>query len=81
MFGLSEKIGAALGPIILEIHWQARREEIPVHLIVDFGNTRTIAFGLEQGAKQAAAGGLREICFPISFGGSIIHVFQTCVPS
>ncbi|HEU0147010.1 MAG TPA: virulence factor SrfB, partial [Bradyrhizobium sp.] len=67
VFGLSEKIGASLDPIILEIQWQARKKEIPVHLIVDFGNTRTIAFGLERDNTQAAAGGLREICFPISF--------------
>jgi Virulence factor SrfB len=66
-FGLSEKTGLPLGNIILEINWLPRRREVPVHLIVDFGNTRTIAFGLERGERQAAAGGLREICFPISF--------------
>lgn len=67
VFGLAQKVGGSLGPLELEINWLPPHETpLPVQLVVDFGNTRTIAFGLER-ARRKATMGLREICRPILF--------------
>ena len=50
----------------LEISWiAAAAHPIDVDLIIDFGNTRTVAIGLEH--NQAANGLLSQICRPIQF--------------
>jgi hypothetical protein len=66
-FDLSSKVGGSIGPCILEINWQIdEAEPVPVSLIVDFGNTRTIVVGLER-AERIANSSLREIVRPVFF--------------
>jgi len=52
----------------VELRWKRDNAGMPVDvdLIVDFGNSRTIVFGLER-SKMSAAGRLNEICRPILF--------------
>jgi hypothetical protein len=54
-------------PRILSILWiKEGGEDVEVDLVVDFGNSRTIAFALER-APNVAPGTLRLICKPILF--------------
>jgi hypothetical protein len=65
-FGL-DGISGAIEECILEIQWlEPGGRPVPVHLVIDFGNSRTIAFGLEHG-EQVARGRLTDICKPILF--------------
>jgi hypothetical protein len=67
IFGLSTKLGSSVDSCILEINWPKEGgNPIPVHLIVDFGNTRTVAIGLEM-AERTAITNFRETFRPISF--------------
>jgi hypothetical protein len=67
-FELKGKLGEPVEPCKLEIRWQkpGGSGPIPVHLIIDFGNSRTIVYGLEI-PDPPAPGGLRDICRPILF--------------
>jgi hypothetical protein len=68
VFRVSETIGGPIGKCQLDINWLVRGgDPVPVSLVVDFGNTRTIAVGLER-ADRIATNGLKEIVRPISFG-------------
>ena len=52
--------------LTLEIHWQnAIATPVDVDLIVDFGNTRTVALLLER--SQAGNGSLSQVCRPLTF--------------
>jgi hypothetical protein len=60
-----------LASLELEIVWPERGGDvIPVHLVVDFGNSRTIVLALEE-RPVVAEGSLRQICRPIQFGSSL----------
>lgn len=55
----------------LEIVWpDPVGNVIPVHLAIDFGNSRTIALALEE-RPAAANESLRNICWPIQFGATL----------
>jgi hypothetical protein len=55
----------------LVIVWPRKGGDIiPVHLVVDFGNSRTIVLALEE-RPVVAEGSLRQICRPIQFGSSL----------
>ena len=67
LFGIQKAVGASLGEPILEISWEADRSQfVSVSLIIDFGNTRTIAVGLERRAANYQST-LRELIRPILF--------------
>jgi hypothetical protein len=60
-----------IAELTLEILWPDELGEvIPVHLIVDFGNARTIVLALEE-RQLVAAGSLHQICRPVQFGHSL----------
>ena len=66
VFDLTTKLKGSAGPCTLEISWQPDdAKPVPVSLIVDFGNTRTIAFGLEM--------------IPRTFGESFADIFRPIV--
>ncbi len=63
-----EKILATSATAVLEIHWQNPiATPVDVDLVVDFGNTRSVALLLER--SKAANGALSEICRPLVFWG------------
>lgn len=69
--GLRENFGL-VEPVELEIVWLGYRgEPIPVDIIVDFGNSRTIVLGLQVAGKLANSDELSKVCRPIVFTDSI----------
>lgn len=59
------KLGGKLGELILEIVFvEEAGDPIPVNLIVDFGNSRTVVMALE---RTKNADGLTSVCRPILF--------------
>lgn len=59
------ELDSGLGPMQLDIEFvEEAGEAIPVNLIIDLGNSRTVVLGLEQ---TETADGLSSICKPILF--------------
>jgi hypothetical protein len=68
---MREAIGAA-PEIELVIYWERSNvPPVPVHLVVDFGNSRTIALGLEKAPGFASLNALKQVCRPILFGSGL----------
>lgn len=69
---LNEEIGFS-APLPFRIKWQSRvaGDPIDVHLIVDFGNSRTAVLGLENAPRMAGASELSRVCRPILFSSPI----------